>query len=51
MNKIYLYKQKIFLEINISLPPKIRSKNSNTLNHIGSLFSTINTFIERCPLL
>ena len=41
---------KDFIRNHISLPPKIRSKDSNTLNHIGSLFSTLNTFIERCPL-
>lgn len=41
---------KNFLKNQFSLPPKIRSKDSNTLNHIGSLFSTIHTFISRCPL-
>jgi hypothetical protein len=34
----------------LSLPPKFRGKDSNTLNHIASLFSTLHTFIERCPL-
>jgi len=41
---------KDFFQNQFSLPPKIRSKTSNTLNHIGTLFSTIHTFIERCPL-
>jgi hypothetical protein len=49
-NEQNLFIQSIdFLKNHFSLPPKIRSKDSNTLNHIGSLFSTIHTFIERCP--
>ena len=39
-----------FLKNQISLPPKIRSKDSHTLNHIQSLFLMIHTFINRCPL-
>ncbi|CAF1020351.1 unnamed protein product [Rotaria sordida] len=39
-----------FLKNQFSLPPKIRSKNSNTLNYIGTLFSNMYIFIERCPL-
>jgi len=46
----FFLQTKDFLQNQFSLPPKIRSKSSNTLNHIGSLFSTIHTFIERCPL-
>ncbi len=41
---------KDFFQNQFSLPPKIRLKTSNTLNHISSLFSTIHTFIQRCPL-
>lgn len=41
---------KDFLQNQLSLPPKYRSKTSNTLQHISSLFSTIYKFIERCPL-
>ncbi len=41
---------KDFFQNQFSLPPKIRSKNAHTLTHIGSLFSTIHKFIERCPL-
>ncbi|CAF2799503.1 unnamed protein product [Rotaria sp. Silwood2] len=39
-----------FFKQQFSLPPKIRSKDSNTLNYIGSLFSSIHVFIRRCPL-
>jgi len=41
---------KDFFQNQFSLPPKIRSKSSNTLNHIGSLFFNTHTFIDRCPL-
>ncbi|UJR36654.1 hypothetical protein I4U23_029371 [Adineta vaga] len=41
---------KIFFQNQFSLPFKLRCKDSGVLNHIGSLFSTSNTFIECCPL-
>ena len=39
-----------FLKNQITLPPKIRSKDSHTLKHIQSLFLIIHTFIDHCPL-
>ncbi|CAF4614110.1 unnamed protein product [Rotaria sp. Silwood1] len=39
-----------FFKNQVSLPPKLRSKDSNTLNYIGSLFATMHIFIGRYPL-
>lgn len=39
-----------FLKSQTTLPPKIRLKDSYTLKHIESLFLTIHTFVDGCPL-
>ena len=39
-----------FLQNQFTLPPKIRAKDCHTLNHIGSLFTNIHTFIDHCSL-
>ncbi|CAF1270882.1 unnamed protein product [Adineta steineri] len=45
-----LLQTKDFFKNQFSLPPKIRCKDSKIFNYIGSIYSTLYTFIEHCPL-